>query len=135
MFEKQSGSMLKSIAENMTIGSAVVGGSAASVAGVVAAGTSATGAISAAGATIGGIAGGVFGSGVGLVTGGMGMAATVPFATAGAAIGAWLGPALAVFGIGTAPIWAVPMVVVGSVVAVGGLGAATYKLNRSRKRK
>ena len=121
-------------AENIAIGAAIVGGSAASAAGIVAAGASATGAISAAGAAIGGVAGGVFGSGVGLATGGVGMAATVPFAAAGAAIGGWAGPALALVGIGTAPAWAVPVAIGGGVVAVGGALAAAYKFAKSRSK-
>jgi ribosomal protein S27E len=108
------------------IGATIVG-SAASAAGIVAAGTSTTGAISAAGAAIGGVAGGVLGSGVGLATGGVGMAATIPFATAGAAIGGWAGPALALVGIGTAPAWAVPVAIGGGLVAVGGAAVAAYK--------
>jgi len=50
-------------------GSAIAGGSAASIIGFVAAGSSATGAISAAGAvgaTVGAVAGRVVGSGIGL---------------------------------------------------------------------
>ena len=121
--------------ENSIIGVAIAGGSAASAAGVVAAGASATGTISAVGAAIGGVAGGVFGSGVGLATGGVGMAATVPFATAGAAIGGWAGPALAVLGIGTAPAWAVPAAIGGGVVAAGGIAVAAYKLVKARGKK
>jgi len=64
--------------ENAAIGVTVAGGTAATAVGVIAAGTSATGAISAAGAAIGGVADGVLGSGVGLATGGVGMAATCP---------------------------------------------------------
>ena len=118
--------------ENVALGAAIVGGSAASAAGIVAAGASATGAISAAGAAIGGVAGGVLGSGVGLATGGVGMAATVPFAAAGAAIGGWAGPALALVGIGTAPAWAVPVAIGGGVVAAGGIAVAAYKLIKAR---
>ena len=118
--------------ENAAIGVTVAGGTAATAVGVIAAGTSATGAISAAGAAIGGVAGGVLGSGVGLATGGVGMAATVPFAAAGAAIGGWAGPALALVGIGTAPAWAVPVAIAGGVVAVGGVAAAVYKFAKSR---
>lgn len=118
--------------ENAAIGVTVAGGTAATAVGVIAAGTSATGAISAAGAAIGGVAGGVLGSGVGLATGGVGMAATVPFAAAGAAIGGWAGPALAVVGIGTAPAWAVPVAIAGGIVAVGGVVAAAYKFAKSR---
>lgn len=120
--------------ENAAIGVTVAGGTAASAVGVIVAGTSATSAISAAGAAIGGVAGGVFGSGVGLATGGVGMAATVPFAAAGAAIGGWAGPALALVGIGTAPAWAVPVAIAGGVVAVGGVAAAAYKLAKSRSK-
>lgn len=118
--------------QNAAIGVTVAGGTAATAVGVIAAGTSATSAISAAGAAIGGVAGGVLGSGVGLATGGVGMAATVPFAAAGAAIGGWAGPALAVVGIGTAPAWAVPVAIAGGVVAVGGVVAAVYKFAKSR---
>jgi hypothetical protein len=121
--------------ENSIIGVAIAGGSAASAAGVVAAGASAIGTISAVGAAIGGVAGGVFGSGVGLATGGVGMAATVPFATAGAAIGGWAGPALAILGIGTAPAWAVPAAIGGGVVAAGGIAVAAYKLVKARETK
>ena len=45
---------LKTIAQRAAIGSAVVGGSTATVVGVIAAGTSTTAAISAGGAAIGG---------------------------------------------------------------------------------
>ena len=61
------------VISNVAIGAAVVGGASTSVIGMVAAGTSATGAISAVGATIGGVTGGVLGSSVGLVTGGVGI--------------------------------------------------------------
>jgi hypothetical protein len=125
----------KAVAQNVAIGASIVGGTAATTVGVIAAGTSATGAISAAGAAIGGVAGGVFGSGVGLVTGGVGMAATVPFAAAGAAIGGWAGPALALVGIGTAPAWAVPVAIGGGVVAIGGAATAIYKYAKSRAQK
>ena len=118
--------------QNAAIGASIVGGGTAATVGVIAAGTSATGAISAAGAAIGGVAGGVFGSGVGLATGGVGMAATVPFAAAGTAIGGWAGPALALVGIGTAPAWAVPVAIGGGVVAIVGLAAGAYKFAKSR---
>lgn len=121
--------------ENSIIGVAIGGGSVASAAGVVAAGASATGTITAVGAAIGGVAGGVLGSGVGLATGGVGMAATVPFAAAGAAIGGWAGPALAVLGIGTAPAWAVPVAIGGGVVAASGVAVAAYKLVKARAKR
>jgi hypothetical protein len=130
-FKKFSTPSIKKI-ENAAIGISVAGGTAATAAGVIAAGTSATGAISAAGAAIGGVAGGVMGSGVGLATGGMGMAATVPFAAAGTAIGGWAGPALAVVGIGTAPAWAVPVAIAGGVVATCGVAVGAYKFAKSR---
>lgn len=122
----------KKVAQNVAIGASIVGGTTATTVGVIAAGTSATGVISAAGAAIGGVAGGVFGSGVGLATGGVGMAATVPFAAAGAAVGGWAGPALALVGIGTAPAWAVPVAIGGGVVALGGTAAAIYKYAKHR---
>ncbi len=125
----------KKVAQNVAIGTSIVGGTAAATVGVIAAGTSATGTISAAGAAIGGVAGGVVGSGVGLATGGVGMAATVPFAAGGAAIGSWAGPALAFFGIGTAPVWAVPVAIGGGVVALGGAAAAIYKFAKHRGQK
>jgi hypothetical protein len=129
--------------ETVAIGTAITGGAAATTAGVLAAGTSTTAAISAAGASIGGIAGGVIGaatgSGIGLATGGMGMAATVPFATAGTALGAALGgyagEVAAIVGIGTAPAWAVPLAIGGGVVMTGGLVIAGYKLYKSSKGK
>lgn len=122
----------KAVAQNVAIGTSIVGGTAATTVGVIAAGTSATGAISAAGAAIGGVAGGVLGSGVGLATGGMGMAATVPFAAAGAAIGGWAGPALALVGIGTAPVWAIPVAIGGGFVAIGGAATLLYKFGKFR---
>lgn len=123
------------VVEKVAIGVSIVGGTAATTVGVIAAGTSATGAISAAGAAIGGVAGGVIGSGIGLATGGVGMAATVPFAAAGAAIGGWAGPALALVGIGTAPAWAVPVAIGGGVVAIGGAATALYKYTKSQAQK
>lgn len=124
---KIEGEYIPVVAQNVAIGTSIVGGAAATTVGVIAAGTSATSAISAAGAAIGGVAGGVIGSSVGLATGGVGMAATVPFATAGAAIGGWAGPALALVGIGTAPAWAVPVAIGGGVAAIVGTAAALYK--------
>ncbi len=125
----------KKIVQNVAIGASVVGGGPAATVGVIAAGASATGAISAAGAAIGGVAGGVLGSGVGLVTGGVGMAATIPFAAAGTAIGGWAGPALAIVGIGTAPAWAVPVAIGGGLVAAVGLFTGAYKFAKSRAKK
>lgn len=125
----------KAVAQKVVIGASIVGGTAATTVGVIATGTSATGVISAAGAAIGGLAGGVFGSGVGLATGGVGMAATVPFAAAGAAFGGWAGPALALVGIGTAPAWAVPVAIGGGVMAIGGAATAIFKYAKSRAQK
>ncbi len=116
----QTKANIPELTKNAVIGIAVAGGTVASAVGIAAAGTSATAAISAGGAVVGSLAGGVLGSGVGLATGGVGMAATVPFAMAGAAIGGWAGPALAIIGIGTAPAWAVPLAIGGGVVALGG---------------
>lgn len=126
---------MKRIAENMAIGASIVGGTTVLKIGVIAASTSATAAISAVGATIGGVAGGFIGSSVGLVSGGVGMAATVPFAAAGTAIGSWAGPALALVGIGTAPAWAVPVAIGGGVIALGGTVAAAYRYGKSRAQK
>lgn len=125
--------------ENVALGTAIVGGSATTAAGLFAAGTATTGTISAAGATIGGVVGGVAGavtgSSIGLASGGVGMVATVPFAAAGSAIGAsvggWAGPVLAVFGIGTAPAWAMPAAVIGGVLAAGSAAVAGYKYFKS----
>lgn len=128
--EKSNGN--KAVAQNVVIGASIAGGTAATTVGVIAAGTSATGAISAAGAAIGGVAGGVLGSSVGLATGGVGMAATVPFAAAGAAIGGWAGPTLALVGIGTAPAWAVPVAIGGGIVAIGGAATALYRFAKTR---
>jgi len=59
----------------------------------------------------------------------------VPLAAAGSAIGAsvgaWAGPALALFGIGTAPAWAMPAAVIGGVLAAGGVAVAGYKYLKS----
>lgn len=137
--KKDNNNQRKSIevAENVALGTSIVGGSAATAVGVMATGTSATAAISAVGATVGGVTGGVIGSSVGLATGGVGMVATVPFAAAGAAIGGWVGPALAVVGIGTAtaPVWAAPLAIVGAVAALGSAGRAVYKFGKRRTEK
>ncbi len=125
----------KKAAQKIIIGASIVGGTTALRIGVIAAGTSATATISAIGATIGGVTGGVIGSSVGLVSGGVGMVATVPFAAAGTAIGSWAGPALALVGIGTAPAWAVPVAIGGGVIALSGAAAALYKFGKSRTRK
>jgi len=125
----------KTIAQKIVIGASIVVGTTALRIGVIAAGTSATATISAVGATIGGVTGGVIGSSVGLVSGGVGMVATVPFAAAGTAIGSWAGPALALAGIGTAPAWAVPVAIGGGVIALGGTAAAVYRYAKSRTRK
>lgn len=125
--------------EKVALSTAFFGGSATTAAGLVAAGTATTGAISAAGASIGGVVGGVAGavtgSSIGLASGGAGMAATVPFAAAGSALGAsvggWAGPVLAVFGIGTAPAWAMPAAVIGGVLAAGSAAVAGYKYFKS----
>jgi hypothetical protein len=129
--------------ENAAIGTVIGSGAAATVTGVVAAGTSTTAAISAAGATIGGVAGGIVGavtgSSIGLVTGGAGMAATVPLAATGAALGTTLGgyagTAAALVGIGTAPAWAVPMAVAGGVAMTGGATVAAYKFYKHKQKK
>jgi hypothetical protein len=125
----------KNIVQSVAVSASILGGTTATAVGVIAAGTSATGAIGATGAAIGSVVGGVLGSGVGLATGGVGMAATVPFAAAGAAIGGWAGPALALVGIGTAPAWAVPVAIGGGVVALGGAATAFYKFAKSRAQK
>lgn len=83
--------------------------------------------ISAIGATIGSGTGALVGSGVGIATGGVAISATIPMAAAGAAIGGWAGPALAFFGIGTAPVWAVPVAVAGGVVSTAGAGYLGYE--------
>lgn len=126
--------------ENTALGTAVIGGVATSAAGVIAAGTATTSAISAVGAAVGsaagGVAGAIAGSGFGIATGGAAMAATAPLAAAGATIGAtiggWAGPALAVFGIGTAPVWAVPMAIGGGLLATGGAAIAGYRYIKRR---
>jgi hypothetical protein len=138
----------KSVAKKVTredaaISTAISGGAVATAAGVVAAGTSTTAAISAAGATIGSVTGGVIGaltgSGIGLATGGAGMAATVPFAAAGSAlgttIGGYAGTAAALVGIGTAPVWAVPIAVAGGVAMTGGATVAAYKFYKHKQQK
>lgn len=127
--------------EKIAIGTAITGGAAAATTGFMAAGSSTTAAISAAGATIGGVAGGVvgsvIGSGVGLASGGVGMVATVPFATTGAmlgtAVGGYAGEVAAIIGIGTAPAWALPVAIAGSVVMAGGLAVTGYKIYISKK--
>lgn len=83
--------------------------------------------ISAIGATIGSGAGALFGSGVGIATGGAAVSGTIPMAAAGAAIGAWAGPALAFLGIGTAPVWAVPLAVAGGLATTAGVGYLGYE--------
>ena len=91
--------------------------------------------ISAVGSMVGGAIGGVVGSGVGIATGGTAIAGTVPLAAAGAAVGAWAGPALAVFGIGTAPVWAMPVAVIGGVLNAGGLGYLGYRATSAALRR
>jgi hypothetical protein len=125
----------KKIAQKIVIGASIVSGTTLLRIGLIAAGTSATATISAVGATIGGVTGGVIGSSVGLVSGGVGMAATVPFAATGTAIGSWAGPALALVGIGTAPAWAIPVAIGGGVIALGGTAAAIYRFAKSNSRK
>lgn len=120
--------------ENAAIVGMVGAGAAATTAGVIAAGSATTGAISAAGAAIGGVAGGVLGSSVGLVTGGFGMAATIPFAAGGAAIGSFAGPALAIIGIGTAPAWAFPAAIAGCFFTTAGVAVGGYKLLKRRSK-
>ncbi len=130
----------KSNLENAAIGTTIVGGSTAAVIGGIAAASATTGAISAAGAAIGGVAGGIagglVGSGIGIASGGTAIAGTVPLAAGGAALGsscgALAGPALAFFGIGTAPVWAVPAAIAGGVFAVGGLAIGVYKFFKSK---
>ena len=113
------------------IGAGVVSmvGVAATIKGLAAAAGPAlsTAKISAIGATIGSATGSVVGSGIGIATGGAAISGTIPMAAAGAAIGGWAGPALAFFGIGTAPVWAVPLAVAGGVVTLGGAGWLCYQ--------
>jgi hypothetical protein len=103
-------------------------GLAATVKGLAAAAGPAlsTAKISAIGATIGGASGASIGSGVGIATGGAAISGTIPMAAAGAAIGGWAGPALAAFGIGTAPAWAVPLVIASGAVTAAGAGYLCY---------
>jgi hypothetical protein len=119
--------------EDAAVGGTFAAGCGVTVVGVVGAGSAATGTISAVGAVVGGVAGGVVGSGVGIATGGAAVAATVPFAAAGAAIGGWAGPALALVGIGTAPAWALPAAVVGTVLVAGSGAVVLYRWVRSRR--
>ena len=123
----------RKVAENFALGTSIIGGSGATAIGLMATGTSYTAAISAVGATVGGVTGGVIGSSIGLATAGVGMVATVPFTVAGAAIGGWVGPALAVVGIGTAtaPVWAAPLAFGGAVAALGGAVRGVYKFAKS----
>ena len=86
--------------------------------------------ISAVGAGLGAALTGPLGPGTGIATGGAAISATVPFAAAGAAIGSWAGPALALVGIGTAPAWAVPVAVGGQILVGASLVAGTWKLAR-----
>jgi hypothetical protein len=121
--------------ENVAIGSPVLGGGVAATAGVIEAGSSTTGAIDAAGAAVGAGDGAVTGLDVGVVTAGVGLAATASHATAGAAIGAWAGPALALVGICQRPVLAVPVAIGGGVLATGGLAMGGYKWIKARNQK
>ena len=108
--------------EEIKAAKAVAGlGVVASGIGIAAAATATTGVISAAGTVIGGVAGSIVGSTIGIATGGTAIAGTIPVAIAGSALGSHLGTAAAFFGIGTAPFWAVPLAVVGGIIAVGSL--------------
>jgi hypothetical protein len=95
----------------------------AAAAGATAATSSAAATISAVGAAVLGTAGGMVGSGIGIATGGVGVPATIPMAVAGAAIGSWAGPALALVGIGTAPAWWLPVAIGGALAAATAVGA------------
>jgi uncharacterized membrane protein YebE (DUF533 family) len=74
-----------------------------------------------------------------VVTGGAGMAATVPLAVTGSALGTTLGgyagTAAALVGIGTAPAWAVPLAVAGGVAMTGGATVAAYKFYKHKQNK
>jgi hypothetical protein len=114
--------------QNELYASTVVGGTVVSTVGLVASYsisyslvTSAT--VVGAGTAFGATTGAIFGTGVGLASGGTAIAATVPFAKAGALLGGSIaGNVVSYFGIGaTAPGWAVPLAIGGvTIVAIGG---------------
>lgn len=65
--------------------------------------------------------------------------ATVPFAAVGSAlgttIGGYAGTAAALVGIGTAPVWAVPVAIVGGVAMTGGATVVAYKFYKHKSKK
>lgn len=118
--------------ENAAILGMIGIGALAITVGIAALRTATTSTISAVGSAVGGGIGGYVGSSAGIVTGGAGIVATVPFAVGGAAIGSWAGPALALVGIGTAPAWALPVAVAGGVCTSAGLAVGGYKYLKRR---
>jgi hypothetical protein len=136
---KMKTTFLKSASKYIPLITAASGVAVATV-GLVAASTSSTAAISAVGAVFGaGIGAGVgfiTGASVGIVSGGTGVAATALFvkvgSITGAAIGGYAGPALALVGVGTAPAWAVPVVVAGSALVVVGVAMTAYQYGKSK---
>src|SRR5262245_44866106 len=113
--------------EKTAICASIVGGIATAALGGIAAASATTGTIGAVGAAVGGVGGGVLGSTFGIASGGVASAATAPLAAAGAAIGGWAGHVLALFGIGTAPVWAIPLLLVGAAVAIAGVLIGAYQ--------
>jgi hypothetical protein len=119
--------------EDVAAAATVAIGVGAVIAGKAALATAKTGMISAAGAAAGGTIGGVIGSSIGLATGGAGMAATVPGAILGASIGGYAGLALALVGIGTAPVWAMPLVIGGACTATVGIALGLMRFLKRRR--
>ncbi len=137
---------------------AAAGGAAASGAGATAAvigtttmvttaGVSAatiTAAGTAIGGTVGALAGAVGGAGVGIATGGVAIAGTIPCAIAGGTTGAslgaatattvagWLGvPMATTVAVTTVPVWAIPVAAGGAVVALGA--GVAYWIRRKKR--
>ena len=88
----------------------------------------------------------MLGTSVGIATGGVAIAGTVPCAVAGATTGAavggsiattiagWLGvPIATTTTVATAPFWAVPVAVAGGAVAVAAIGYRIFKSRRAKK--
>ncbi len=115
----------------------VTGGAAvATGTGVVLASAAPVAAITAASSTVGGFIGtgigAAMGAGVGLASAGTASAATIPFAITGGIFGNFLGgtgaySAPAALGVGTAPVWAVPVAVGGGILALSGGAFLVYK--------
>ena len=83
--------------------------------------------IGATAAVVCGAIGAVVGAGIGMVTAGIGIPATVPLSLAFAAMCGYAGPIAVALGFGRPPIWAMPVFIIGWCLASGTIAISVYR--------